>query len=199
MTVKEDASNRHPVANAPSHVPCPNRAQNFGHGTTVIPGVTWITVCFKASGHDVGTGGSRVSGCGHCRSSEAQSAGEADWEGALENKVPERRRFARYQCSLPVQLHVAGQAYPTSTETTDISLGGCYVKMLVPLPVGTVVEVRIGADNGEIKVKGTIKTADPSLGNGIAFTEMASSCQLDLQRYLQTLPEVNARSAGVIR
>jgi len=114
-------------------------------------------------------------------------------------EVPERRRFARHQCSLPVQLQVAGLAYPTSTETTDISLGGCYVKMLVPLPVGTEVEIRIGTDSGEINAKGTVKTLDPSLGNGIAFTEMASSCQLKLQSYLQTLPEVSAGSAGVIR
>ena len=112
--------------------------------------------------------------------------------------MPQRRRFPRYQCSVPVQLHIAGQAYPISTETTDISLGGCYVKMLLPVPVGTAVEVRIGTDSGEINAKGTVKTADPSLGNGIAFTEMASSCQLELQRYLQTLPEVSTGSAGVI-
>ena len=147
----------------------------------------------------VATGGNRISGCGQPTTSKAQFAREADWEGALENMVPERRQFPRYQCSLPVQLRVAGQAYPTSTEITDISLGGCYVKMLLPLLVGTAVEVRIGTDGGEIKAKGSVKTADPSLGNGIAFTEMASSCQLELQRYLQTLPEVAAGSAGIIR
>ena len=128
-----------------------------------------------------------------------QSAERGDREGALENRLPERRRFARHQCSLPVQLHVAGQAYPTSSEITDISLGGCYVKMLLPLPVGTAVEIRIGTDGAELKAKGTVRTADPSLGNGIAFTEMPSSCQLALQHYLQTVPEVSTESAGIIR
>jgi hypothetical protein len=71
--------------------------------------------------------------------------------------------------------------------------------MLMPLPVGTVVEIRIGTDGAEIQAKGTVKTADPSLGNGIEFTEIASSCRLELQRYLQTLPEVNTDSSGVIR
>ena len=85
-----------------------------------------------------------------------QSAERGDREGALENRLPERRRFARHQCSLPVQLHVAGQAYPTSSEITDISLGGCYVKMLLPLPVGTAVEIRIGTDGAEIQAKGTV-------------------------------------------
>jgi len=81
----------------------------------------------------------------------------------------------------------------------DISLGGCYVRMLLPLPIGTVVEIQIGTDGGEIKAKGTIKTADPALGNGIEFTEMASSCRLQLEQFLQTLPEVTAESDGIIR
>jgi len=175
------------------------RARNFGHGTKVISGVTRITVCFEASADD---GGDRRKQGFRPRSpttSKAQFAREADREGALENMVPERRRFARYQCSLAVQLRAAGQAYPTSTEITDISLGGCYVKMLLPLPVGTAVEIRVGTDGGEIVAKGTVKTADPSLGNGIAFTEMASSRQLELQHYLQTLPREATGSASVIR
>jgi len=116
----------------------------------------------------------------------------------LENKVQERRRFGRYQCSLPVQLHATGQAYPTCCETTDLGLGGCYVKLLFPLPVGAVVDVRIGTAGGEIKAKGVVKTADPMLGNSIEFTEMAPSSRLELERYLQTLPEASKEPGAII-
>ena len=112
---------------------------------------------------------------------------------------PERRRFPRRLCSLPVELRPPGQSYPTSCETTDVSLSGCYVKMLVPLPVGTAVDLRLGMGGEEVKAKGIVKTADAALGNGIEFTEMASSCQVQLQHYLQTLPEVTLGSPDIIR
>ena len=111
----------------------------------------------------------------------------------------ERRRFTRYQGALPVQLRAEGQPYPTSCEAIDVSLSGCYVKMLFPLPVGTVVDIRIGMDGREAKAKGLVKTSDPSLGNGIEFTEMASSCQQELEQYLQTLPEASTDSSIIIR
>ena len=78
-------------------------------------------------------------------------------------------------------------------------MSGCYVKMLFPLPAGTVVAIRIGMDGREVKAKGLVKTADPGLGNGIEFTGMASSCRQELERYLQTLPEAGTDSALIIR
>ena len=112
---------------------------------------------------------------------------------------PERRRCLRYICSLPVELRSAGQPYPISCQTTDISLYGCYVKMLQPLPIGTGVDIRIGTGGEGIKAKGIVRTADAALGNGIEFTEMASSCQVELQRYLQALPEPTPGAPDIIR
>ena len=116
----------------------------------------------------------------------------------MENELSERRRFARHPCALPVQLHAVGQDYPISGETTDISLGGCYVKLLFPLAAGTVVEIRIGMDGRDIKARGTIKTVDPTLGTGIEFTEMDPYCQHELQLYLEAIPEVSSDSSSVI-
>jgi len=117
----------------------------------------------------------------------------------MENKFPKQRRFPRHRCSLPIQLRPAEQPYPTSSETTDVSLCGCYVKMLLPLPVGAVVDIRIGIGGGEVTAKGLVKTMDPALGNGIELTEMAPSCRLELQHYLQTLPEANPGASEIIR
>ena len=110
----------------------------------------------------------------------------------MESKYPVSRRFPRRVCSLPVQLRSPGQPYFTSCETTDISLCGSYVKLLSPLPVGTVVEVRIGTGDTQVKATGVVKTSDPGLGNGIEFTEMTPPNRLQLEHYLKILPDTQA-------
>jgi len=112
---------------------------------------------------------------------------------------PERRRFTRHSCSFPVELRCAGQSYPTCCETTDISLCGCYVKVLFPLPAGTVVEIRIGMEGGEIRAKGIVKTLDPALGNGIEFTEIASPCRLQLEHYFEAFSQEHSSPNKIIR
>lgn len=110
----------------------------------------------------------------------------------------ERRRFPRAACSVPVNLHPAGQSYPTCCETTDLSLCGCYVRLQSPLPVGTLVDVRIGIEGGEVKAKGIIRTIDAALGNGIEFTEMDGPCRNQLQHYLLSLPSAKSDDFKVI-
>jgi len=117
----------------------------------------------------------------------------------MENKVPEHRRSARHKCALPVQLHCAGQSYPTSGETTDVSVRGCYVKLLFPLPVGTQVDVRIALPDGEVKAKGVIRTFDPALGNGLEFTEMLPASQAELEHCLKEFPEASEGGFDIIR
>ena len=82
--------------------------------------------------------------------------------------------------------------FPTSCETTDISLCGCYIKLSFPLPVGTVLNVHIGTEDGEVRALGVVRTSNPGLGNGIEFTEMTESNKLRLVQCLEKLPDVDA-------
>jgi len=117
----------------------------------------------------------------------------------MENNLPEHRQSGRRQCALPVQLHCTEQSYPTSGETTDVSLRGCYVKLLFPLPQGTKVDVRIALPDGEAKAKGVVRTLDPTLGNGIEFTEMEPASQEALERCLHEFPESTPGDFEIIR
>jgi len=110
----------------------------------------------------------------------------------MENAHQERRRFSRCSCSLRVQLRPTGQPYPTNCETADISLCGCYVKLMLPLPVGTLLDVRIWTGDTPVQVKAVVKTSHPGVGNGIDFIEMSSPDRFQLERYLETLPEPQA-------
>jgi len=122
-----------------------------------------------------------------------------DEKTGMEPTSPERRRFPRRTCSLPVELRPPGQPYPTAAETTDVSLCGCYVKLLFPLPIGTVVDIRIGIEDVGVRAKGIVRTTDPALGNGIEFTEIASSCRLQLEHHLETLSQEDSSPDKIIR
>ncbi len=86
----------------------------------------------------------------------------------------ERRRYPRYQCSGTVQLGKEGTAPHVWVRLADIGLGGCYVETLSPLPLQTNVEFVIQADELEIRGQGKVRTLHPSVGNGIAFTQMVA-------------------------
>lgn len=113
--------------------------------------------------------------------------------------IQERRRFSRHLGALPVEVRVPSQSYPMECETTDISLCGCYVKNMFTLPIGTGVHLRIRLNDAEFQIDGTVKTADPGLGNGIEFAEMNSRQRTELANRLEKLMIVNAEAARIIR
>jgi len=61
----------------------------------------------------------------------------------MENAYSARRRSTRHPLAVPIELRCAGQPYPTQSETTDISLHGCYVKTLFPVAAGTLIGIRM--------------------------------------------------------
>src|SRR5712691_11113391 len=82
----------------------------------------------------------------------------------------ERRRYPRYKCNGKVLLTKGGTSASMSAKLTDIGLGGCYAETFSPLPLDTAVAFVIQADELEIRGRGIVRTAHPSVGNGIAFT-----------------------------
>ncbi len=101
----------------------------------------------------------------------------------------ERRRHTRYPCPLPIQVTSLTLAFPLYGETSDVSLSGCYVNTLMPLPKDLQVNVRITVDNTEISTAACIRTCDQGVGNGIEFRETnADFCQV-LQAKLQAIQQ----------
>lgn len=75
------------------------------------------------------------------------------------------------------------------TNATDISGRGCYVEVLVPLPLGTMVYVTLWMDSEKISAPGTVRASDPGVGMGIEFTGLDRAVQDRLQQYLDKLDE----------
>lgn len=94
--------------------------------------------------------------------SETETAA-ASWDGK------ERRLFGRRSCRLEAHVSVPGSLVRLPGKVTDISLGGCYVEMLAPLPLATPVELVLTTGDIVLRVSGKVKSSQTGLGMGVAF------------------------------
>ncbi|HVO62772.1 MAG TPA: PilZ domain-containing protein [Terriglobales bacterium] len=101
----------------------------------------------------------------------------------------EKRAYPRVKVHTPVEILQEATEAPIRGETSDLSLGGCYVGMMFPLPIGTPVEVRLRADDITIIVLGVIATCDPQVGNGIQFLRMLPEDRHDLKMFIEAAAE----------
>ncbi len=96
----------------------------------------------------------------------------------------DRRLHARYTLQVQVELREEGTEVPMRLETTDLSRGGCYVQLLMPLSVGLRVRAVLWLDNCSIVIHGRVVTRHPQFGNGIMFLEFEGDGEQLLKRYL---------------
>jgi hypothetical protein len=97
------------------------------------------------------------------------------------------RLHHRYTLQVQIELRVEGVDAPTRLETTDLSLGGCYVQLLMPLSVGIRVQATLWLDSYAIVIHGRVVTRHPQFGNGIMFLEFEGQAEQLLKRYLDAI------------
>jgi len=83
-----------------------------------------------------------------------------------------------------VELYIEGSESPLRGATSDLSLGGCYIESIFPLPPGTRLELKLQLE-GTLLVLGTVVTCDPQVGNGIQFTKMLPEDIEELRLFLE--------------
>ncbi len=110
----------------------------------------------------------------------------------------ERRKFARYPCRL--ETHVTAQgAYSRVTlngKITDISLGGCYVEMLAPLPEGTLIDISFSAEGRTMQLSGRVCCPQDGFGMGVAFTGMTPEDYERLRKFAPPMVPLPKRLAA---
>lgn len=85
---------------------------------------------------------------------------------------PDRRQFARHPCRMESRVSVEGGSAGLTGKITDISLGGCYVETLSPLPSETSVRLFFELDGAVLEPTGRVCSTQIGMGMGIAFTSM---------------------------
>ena len=106
----------------------------------------------------------------------------------------ERRRHKRYRCPLPIEITSPDFRFPVRGETSDVSLSGCYINTMMPLPKGVSINVCLSIDGTEITTAASVRTSDQAVGNGIEFIDPGEIfCQV-LQAKLEQIQRLEDES-----
>jgi len=100
---------------------------------------------------------------------------------------PERRKYPRNKIAVQVELRLEDAPAPTHTQTSDLSLGGCYVEMSFTLAVGSKVDMALWLGDDKVLAKGVVITQHSYFGNGFQFVNLAPADQSKLARFLGSL------------
>jgi hypothetical protein len=107
-------------------------------------------------------------------------------EDAFQPGSIEMRGNPRFRCQNSIEVHVDGGASFWGT-VADLSLGGCYVEMPLPLQPGTKTKIAIWFGQNKAWAEAVVTHRTPGLGVGMKFTEISERDRDQIHRFLQTL------------
>ncbi len=96
----------------------------------------------------------------------------------------ERRRTPRYTFIASAELIEEASDVRIATRVSELSLYGCYLDMMNPFPVGTLVLVKISAGDAYFQAKAKIVYSQTNMGAGLAFFEVEAEYKPVLERWL---------------
>jgi len=106
------------------------------------------------------------------------------WSVQQSALLAERRRHPRVQIAVQIEIRPAGMDVPMRLETTDLSVGGCYVEMAMTLDVGNKLDIVLWLDGQKLSTRGVVVTRHAQFGNGIEFVGMFSDSERRLRCFL---------------
>jgi hypothetical protein len=98
----------------------------------------------------------------------------------------EMRKTPRFRCQNSIEVHVAGGASFWGT-VADLSLGGCYVEMPLPLQPGTKLKVGLWLGQTKAWAEAQVAHRTPGLGVGLRFLEISDQDRDLIRRFLENL------------
>ena len=113
----------------------------------------------------------------------AMSSGSPNNPGAY----PEHREVPRFTFIAHIELREPRSDMRITGRISEISRKGCFVDVLVTLPQGTNLNIRISCDQGAFETKGKVAYVHEGMGMGIAFVEPAEDQLKILDSWLAQL------------
>jgi hypothetical protein len=101
-------------------------------------------------------------------------------------RLGDRREFPRFECNMGIEIRLEEGKAPLHGKLVDLSLGGCYVEMMVPLRVGAKVELNIWIGDTKVWTPATITSSHPGFGIGIKFIGMGRQEREVVEKFLQS-------------
>lgn len=101
--------------------------------------------------------------------------------------IPDRRVHPRYSVQVQIEVRPEDTDVPLRLQTTDLSRGGCYIQLMMTLPVGSYINATLWLGDSPVRIRGRVVTRHPQFGNGIMFLEFKGDGEQVLTRYLDTI------------
>ena len=104
------------------------------------------------------------------------------WDFPLPSPAPDnytrasgsdRRRHARMKSVNSVELHADAQGAPIWGKISDLSQGGCFVEMPMPLKKDTRLKIGLWLGQEKLWIEGKVASSRPGFGIGIEFLPLA--------------------------
>ena len=102
-------------------------------------------------------------------------------------RFAERRSSPRYLLVATVELIEPVARIRLSGRTAEISLGGCYIDILNPLPKDSIVELSIHRDTGAFETWGQVRYVHEGIGMGVKFLDTAPEQAKILRQWIDEL------------
>jgi len=102
----------------------------------------------------------------------------------------ERRGTARLKCVISVQLQPEGQSAPIWGKAVDMSMGGCFIEMPIPLPKSTKLKIGIWIGDNKLRANGRVVSSRPGFGIGVQFSDMSQLDSDQLRDFLKSITQI---------
>jgi PilZ domain len=100
----------------------------------------------------------------------------------------ERRKSARVRCDVPLELRPEGEANMWG-KASDISIGGCFIEMPIPLKPGAKFEIALWIGDKKVQLKGEVVTSAPGFGIGVRFLDVSPQDLALLEKHIATISQ----------
>lgn len=104
----------------------------------------------------------------------------------------ERRQHPRLKCGNSIQLHPEGDGAPIWGKALDLSTGGCFVEMPMPLPRGSKLRISLWLNQTKLTLGGKVVNSRPGFGIGIQFTELLPRDAEQLRQFLKSITQISS-------
>lgn len=126
----------------------------------------------------------------------ATQSAHARTQSPVRRYIDSRRQHLRYIVNGSANVREFSKNIPHWTHLNDVSMGGCYVKTIVPYSVNTPVAVTIHIDDTKLDTLGAVVVKDPLVGMGIKFTDMSPVDRHRLIEVIAHLERLGDRTLG---
>lgn len=101
--------------------------------------------------------------------------------------VRDRRYAIRYPFDATVETLDLESGIRSSGTTTDLSLGGCFVRTAKPVTLSARVRVWLTKEKKTVEILARVRSVKPAIGMGLEFVDLDDAAYAALQSWIAAL------------